>query len=175
MVIEFVTRVEGLHKVVLYMNDILVDVDPFLIHINGDSYASDLTLPAMLSPASPQQQQSNSRTRTHNVFMDSSNSMSSARQLTPNPTTGTITTTTATTTTSANPNPNTTLSSLSSNELTITSNSVVSSSSNESQVYAAANYCHAALGHGAILCCKLNQEFHYVLNDKNVKGLSVYG
>lgn len=37
------------------------------------------------------------------------------------------------------------------------------------------NYCQAAVGHGAILCCKRNTQFHFVINDKNIQGLCVYG
>jgi hypothetical protein len=35
--------------------------------------------------------------------------------------------------------------------------------------------CNAAIGHGTILCCKKNSEFHFVINNRNIQGLCVNG
>jgi len=42
LVIEFITRNEGLHKVFFYVNETLVDDNPFLVYVNGDSSAKNL-------------------------------------------------------------------------------------------------------------------------------------
>jgi hypothetical protein len=38
LLIEFVTRIEGIHKIYLYFNNELIDDNPFLIYVNSDSY-----------------------------------------------------------------------------------------------------------------------------------------
>ena len=35
--IEFVSRMEGMHKIYLYINDDLVDGKPFIVYVNGES------------------------------------------------------------------------------------------------------------------------------------------
>ena len=42
LVIEFITRKEGIHKVYFFVNDNLVDDNPFLVYVNGDSKAKNL-------------------------------------------------------------------------------------------------------------------------------------
>lgn len=42
LVIEFITRSEGLHRIFFYIEDRLVDDNPFLVYINGDSSAKNL-------------------------------------------------------------------------------------------------------------------------------------
>jgi hypothetical protein len=38
------------------------------------------------------------------------------------------------------------------------------------------NVCHSAdIGHNKILCSRTGRPFHYVLSNKNIQGLSVYG
>jgi hypothetical protein len=36
-------------------------------------------------------------------------------------------------------------------------------------------YQASSYGHGSIYCLKLNEIFHFVLNDQNLKGLTVLG
>jgi hypothetical protein len=42
LVIEFITRSEGLHRIFFYVEGRLVDDNPFLVYINGDSKAKNL-------------------------------------------------------------------------------------------------------------------------------------
>jgi hypothetical protein len=48
-------------------------------------------------------------------------------------------------------------------------------STSDSQVLSQNNICLAALGHGTILCARKDHQFHFVINDKNIQGLCVYG
>jgi coenzyme F420-reducing hydrogenase alpha subunit len=38
LIIEFITRVEGLHKIYLYLNDELVDEKPFYINVQTNDF-----------------------------------------------------------------------------------------------------------------------------------------
>lgn len=49
LVIEFITRTEGSHKIYLYINDELVDDCPFYIYVSGDTYTAN-TLLGVFSP-----------------------------------------------------------------------------------------------------------------------------
>ena len=42
LVIEFITRNEGMHRIYFYVNENLVDDNPFLVYVNGDSTAKNL-------------------------------------------------------------------------------------------------------------------------------------
>ena len=41
LIVEFITRIEGVHKIYLYINKQLVDDNPFLIYVNGDTYSTN--------------------------------------------------------------------------------------------------------------------------------------
>ena len=133
LIIEFITRIEGVHKVFLYINEILVDDNPFLIFVNGDTYPPS----SLSSPFSSNQNMVKVGLNNSRNFLGRS---SSSYEL-------------------STSNSNSRLSGLS------TSDSQIISS----------NYCQAALGHGTILCAKKDAEFHFVINDKNIKCLCVYG
>jgi hypothetical protein len=134
LVIEFITRVEGVHKVFLYINEILVDDNPFLIFVNGDTYATNSLSYSASNPNMIKMGLNNSK----NIL--GRNQSSSSYEL-------------------STSNSNSKLSGL---------------SSSDSQILAT-NYCQAAIGHGTILCAKKEAEFHFVINDKNIKCLCVYG
>jgi hypothetical protein len=41
LLVEFITRIEGLHKIYFYIGDELVDDNPFVIYVNGDTYTAN--------------------------------------------------------------------------------------------------------------------------------------
>ncbi|CAF0722221.1 unnamed protein product, partial [Brachionus calyciflorus] len=49
LAIEFISRVEGLHKIYLYIDDDLVDDNPFFVYVNGETLAIN-TLSSVFSP-----------------------------------------------------------------------------------------------------------------------------
>lgn len=57
MIIEFITRAEGLHKVFVNVNDSLFNDSPFLVHVNGDlqtlSTVAVCNSPSLLYARSP--------------------------------------------------------------------------------------------------------------------------
>lgn len=127
MIVEFITRIEGVHKVFLYLGERLIYDNPFLIYINGDCYTAS-ALSGILSPF-------------HN-FNTSTISFTNPR---------------------INPALN---GSSSSNE----SNSPSRNAPLNLGFYQASSY-----GHGNIYCLKINEPFHFVISDQNLKGLSVFG
>lgn len=131
LIVEFITRIEGIHKVYLYLNDKLIYDNPFLIYINGDCYTAS-SISGVLSPF-------------HNF----------------NSSLATFT------------NPRISASSAS-NELVVT-NSQSRLNLSRSVPLNLGYYQASSYGHGSIYCLKINTPFHFVLNDQNLKGLSVFG
>ena len=126
LIVEFITRIEGMHKIYLYLNDELVDDNPFLIYVNGDSYISNC-LSGVFSNASPFKSYSNPR------FTSSS-----------------------------------------SNDFGTSFSGQSCMSTSDSQIMSS-NSAHIPIGHGTILSSKINEPFHFVVNDQNIQGLCVYG
>ena len=60
MIIEFITRVEGLHKVYLYLNDELVDEKPFYINVQANEFEI-LSHPSLLTSKTSLNQSENSQ------------------------------------------------------------------------------------------------------------------
>lgn len=119
LVIEFITRKEGIHKVFFFVNDNLVDDNPFLVYINGDSKAKDL-LPEggfLLSASSYQ------------IFCPIVMNDSFLEPM---------------------------------------------SSSSDSQVLLR-GCSQPSVTYTAIFCSKLNEMFHFVMNQANIQGLNIYG
>lgn len=48
MIIEFITRIEGQHKIYVYLNDELIDEKPFLIYVQANEFEI-LSHPGLLS------------------------------------------------------------------------------------------------------------------------------
>lgn len=127
LVIEFVTRTEGMHKIYLYINDDLVDDNPFYIYVNGESQVSN-SLSTVFSPFTK--------------FKSSLNNVS-------------------------------TINSQSSNELNASnsnSRSQIDSTSTTNSLSTQPN-----ISNGSIMCAKKNAPFHFVIHNKNLQGLCVYG
>ena len=134
---EFITRIEGIHKIFFYINNELVDDNPFLIFVNGDTYTANSlygvlsSLPTKSSTAFSGRGPWNSSTSGSHIEMGGTFSPSSFMSQ--------------------------------------------NSNSDSQMTNMNGNICQAAIGHGTILCCKKNSEFHFVINNRNIQGLCVNG
>ncbi len=122
LMVEFISRSEGIHKILLYVDKVLFNERPFTVFISGDTTTIS----------------SNSAANSSSFYVKSSSnnlSFSSSNEL---------------------------ATSFSGNSLT--SDSLLN------------NVCNIVnIGHNKILCSKTGEPFHYVLSNKNIQGLSVYG
>lgn len=127
LVVEFVSRTEGMHKIYLYIDNDLVDDSPFYVYVNGESQVSN-SLSTLFSPFT--------------TFKTSLNNMSM-------------------------------FNSQSSNELN------ASNSNSRSQIDSTSTTISLTtqpnIAHGSIICAKKNAPFHFVIQNKNLQGLCVYG
>lgn len=178
LVIEFISRKEGVHKVYLYIKGELVDDNPFYIHVNGDVFTTSSAYG--LFTAIPYL-----KTSINNFgAINSSSSIEFAAGN--NPTTASgygLSAGGSGAGGGVGVGGNSGVSNSMAADLPgilgnmITSGKTRSIDSNsDSQIMSQSNnVCLAALGHGTILCARREVQFHYVINDKNIQGLCVYG
>lgn len=152
LVIEFITRKEGLHKIYLYIKNELVDDTPFFIHVNGDLFTA-ASSGSMTNSAVPIQAWPHLRQSSQTQRQLAGATSASANELG--------------TTSSAR-----SLESNSADSLAVAQqqHQPLKAASSSSSVI-----CLAALGHGTISCAKKDVPFHFVISDKNIQGLCVYG
>ena len=152
LIVEFITRIEGLHKIFFYIGDELVDDNPFVIYVNGDTYTTTHSLYGIFGAGSTKASSGGVELNSNTTgcvkgFWNSNKSGSCSPSLMSQHSN----TDSQTTSTTGNLN----------------------GAGGGSGGGGAAN--QAAIGHGTILCCKKNSEFHFVINNRNIQGLCVNG
>ena len=149
LIVEFITRIEGMHKIFFYIGDELVDDNPFLIYVNGDTFTTAHSLYGMFGAGSTKASIGGGAELSSNTsgcvkgFWNSNKSGSCSPSL------------------------------MSQHSNTDSQFTTTTGNLNGGGGVGGAN--QASIGHGTILCCKKNSEFHFVINNRNIQGLCVNG
>jgi hypothetical protein len=141
LIIEFISRAEGLHRIFLYVNKALFGVAPFSVFVSGEASSGSTggSIPQLTSTSSTAASSSfYIKSSSNNLSASSSNDLAT---------------------------------SFSGNSLGRGGGADGSSSGGSDSLL----INHANIGHNKILCSRSGRPFHYVLSNKNIQGLSVYG
>jgi hypothetical protein len=147
LIIEFITRDEGMHKIYVYINRKLVNESPFYIYVNGD-----------ISNINHTNNNSNNNSLIQHQQQQLSNSLSYARS-------------SSWTSNYFSKSQSTNMSSSTDLRTSNSDNSLISDSTTVNTT----NFCQKSFIFNRIMCSKVRKPFHFVLNNKNVQGLSIYG
>lgn len=178
LVIEFITRKEGVHKIFLYVKGELVDDTPFFIYVNGDLFTthhhhhSNSSTHSSISNSATTATAATAATAANNgPFASWLHLRQSSTQFLPGaPGSGNFA--------------HSAIQSSSSNEFgaTLSARSFESNSADslvqhphQSPSTTSSGICMAGFAHSTILCARKDAQFHFVVSDKNIQGLCVYG
>ena len=199
LLIEFVTRKEGVHKIYLYIKDELVDETPFFVYVNGDLFTTSAFLAAASARSSmsntlalgpfaswPHMRHSTAGTTTVGMSPRSSRAaMILPPSMSSQPTQSMTSTFSTSTLTANNTNTRADIASTSVDDVAVTSARSLASNSTDSLQQqqqsrqlnqpSSSSVCLAGLGNGTIMCARKDAQFHFVITEKNIQGLCVYG
>jgi hypothetical protein len=162
LIIEFITRLEGTHKIYLFLNDILIDDNPFLIFVNGDTILNN-THSGIFAIA----ELKNHINNNNNIQIKQKKKNNSQQTISSD--FSDLTTTTTGTTKSRN------------DEFLIKSDNIVNNQSStstskcSSRASSKNNLTTQIMGHEVIQTAATDKPFHYIIKNKDVHSLSIYG
>lgn len=187
LIVEFITRKEGIHKIYLYIKNELVDDNPFFVHVSGDLFATTAYIAASSARSStsntlglgpfaswPHLRQSSQQQLASTSPRSSRAALVAAAQLTANGANAEVASIgSADEMTSGGAAIRSSVRSLESNS----ADSLVAQQQQARQLNqpSSSSVCLAGLGNGTILCARKDSQFHFVITDKNIQGLCVYG